>query len=151
MNEYVTTIGAYDAGYASAYGATVPPSVDGPRPPAGEGWTMCGSVYIPEEQAICWFWTRPEPIGVWVDGNKSTWVIASTAEDALATWGKSIGEAPDGYDADEWTRLADGHSLTICCDAEGKPCELGDGSTMITRTCAEWAKRGRGLLCTTET
>lgn len=82
-----------------------------------------------------------------VFSNEIDKVIATSPEDAVI----ALGEL--GYDgetdADEYAQLSPDYKITIWCDENGEPGEIGCG-TLITKTCAEWVKLGRGLLCTTE-
>lgn len=73
-------------------------------------------------------------------------VIAESVEDALRAH-----PATADLDPEMWEPVPDDAPITIHCDEKGEPAMPGDpGVAPVTKTAAEWAKRGRGFLCTTE-
>ena len=72
---------------------------------------------------------------VWTTGDE--YMIAESAADARAVFAAATGEA-DPEDDDEWTDLPDDHVLKI---------NLDDDHGITTKTCADWALQGRGVLC----
>ena len=83
---------------------------------------------------------------VWYDGSNN--VIASDREDARACLFEHIGGDIEDYADTDVTTIDDGFVIGIWCDAKGDPDEPdGDGNDRIEKTAAEWAKRGRGFLC----
>lgn len=78
-------------------------------------------------------------LAIWCD--ETDWVIAASAEDALAVWVEMCGERDE--DLDPFERWPDDKPLTIVAgeDPDAK-------TTMLPR---EWiAQEGRGWLCSTE-
>lgn len=81
-------------------------------------------------------------------------VVARDIDDAWLAWAEYSGYVEPAkvradYDAEDMEQLDDAKVIKIWCDAKGDPCEIGDG-TKTEKPAAEWAKRGRGFLCTTE-
>lgn len=77
-------------------------------------------------------------------------VIATSREDANAALDEWAGGST-GHDPEMWDPVPDDEPITIHCDEKGEPSTPGDkGVAPVTKTAAEWTKRGRGFLCTTE-
>jgi hypothetical protein len=91
--------------------------------------------------------------GLHVYGNNYECVIAASLYDAAIVYCESTGEPWSEQVAEEldFEQYADNTMHRVWCDANGDPGEIdGDGCSLIEKTCAEWAKRGRGFLSTTE-
>lgn len=82
---------------------------------------------------------EPEELHVWkIQDSETHWYVARDKMDALILFDADM----DGdYDVNELvvTMLLDDHPLIISTD---------DGDREI-KTCVEWTKEGRGLLCST--
>ena len=74
---------------------------------------------------------------VWTDGED--WVVAESAEDAVAVMMESVG-TDDPFEiteASKWKVLANDKTLRVTVDDD-------DPSEHYIKTCAEWAAEGRG-------
>lgn len=94
-----------------------------------------------------------DPNTLHVFGDDCEWVIAFSLDDAREVLGKFWGgDFPDGPSWDCWEQQSDDSTMTVWCDAGGKPTEPhSEGSREVTLTNREWCDRlGRGYLCTTE-
>jgi hypothetical protein len=77
------------------------------------------------------------------------WVVARDEEDAAKVWCETVGATVEDL-GDPFERWADDRVLSMWTDADGKICDIGEG-TLQKRTCREWADAfGRGFLGTTE-
>lgn len=80
-------------------------------------------------------------------------VIAADLADARLVWHEQRGGDVEDFDeeAEEapWREMEDGEMLAISCDEDGDPTDDTD-AVPTTKTAAEWAKRGREYLCSTE-
>lgn len=89
-----------------------------------------------------------------VYGNDYEWVIAASQQDAVAVWCEMTGEpnTPQVEEELDFERFDDAKTLNIWCDVDtGNPGEIdGDECELVTKSCGEWAQRGRGYLGTTE-
>jgi len=89
---------------------------------------------------------------VWSYG-KCEFVIAADKLDAARVLAEHWGD--EVYDVDinrkHLSVMPNAEEMTIWCGSSGDPAEPdGTDCTPVTKTCAEWAKRGRSYLCTTE-
>ncbi len=75
------------------------------------------------------------------NGGDGEWMVAADPEDAAKVYAETMGPLYVSGDDEptEWRELPGDRALTISND-EGRPRE--------TKTCAEWAQQGRGMLCT---
>jgi hypothetical protein len=86
------------------------------------------------------------PLHVFSD--ECEWVIARDEADAKVVWSEHVGEPRCEL---TFEQLPDEELLGIWCNPDGEIDEPhAPGHAVIRRTAAEWAKRGRGYLCTTE-
>lgn len=89
---------------------------------------------------------------------EADWYVAESVEEARRLYIEHNGYSDPGdiesiqETLDAFKQLRDDRKLTIWCDANGAPCESReDGSSRVTKTCAEWAANAsKGLLCSTE-
>lgn len=90
-----------------------------------------------------------EGLSVWSFGD-CEWVIAHSMEDARTVWKEFTGATEPATEEDVWEKVDPGETMTFWCDAEGKICEVEDG-TKLTKTAAEWvAQLGRCYMGSTE-
>lgn len=69
----------------------------------------------------------------------SDFVVARDSNDALRAYCEHVGDYDAEWNRMEWIEQSDDLCLTVAGD---------DGP--VTKTCGEWAKGGRGFLCSTE-
>jgi hypothetical protein len=85
--------------------------------------------------------------------NETETVIAANLADVRLVWHEHIGGDIEDFDeyaeAAPWREMDDGESIGIRCDADGDPCGIDEGES-VDKSAAEWAKRGRGYLCSTD-
>lgn len=85
--------------------------------------------------------------------NDCEWIIARDLDDARLAWCEHVGLDPAQYTNQDlgFEPLRPDSEVSIWCDVNGDPGDIaGEGCTLVTLTCQEWAKRGRGFLCSTE-
>lgn len=78
-----------------------------------------------------------------------SWAVAYSPADASLVCEESTGEEHDA-DVERWQELPPDAMTKMWCDADGKPCEIGEG-TLTPMTNREWVARfGRGYIGSTE-
>lgn len=85
--------------------------------------------------------------------NDCEWIVAHDLDDARVVWAEFAGLDPSKYSNEDlgFEPLPSESSVSIWCDTNGDPGEIqGEGCWIVSQTCEEWCRRGRGFLCSTE-